>query len=83
MGIDPDRLNHILQTKCAGTRDSLWIDFTDNSPAPFRLNGFTPINLSGEEMPMAVVHKKRRLLRRRRRKIDDHDDDDDDDDIGL
>lgn len=45
MGLDPDQLNHALQTQCVGPHDSLWIDFTDNTPAPFRKNGFEPIML--------------------------------------
>ncbi len=45
MNIDPDRLNDALQEKCQGIHDSIWIDFTANSPAPFRKNGFEPIVL--------------------------------------
>lgn len=31
---------HDLFDLCQRTRDSVWIDLTDNSPAPLRLNGF-------------------------------------------
>ncbi len=54
-GLDPEALNHVLQKRCVNPHDSLWIDFTDNSPMPFRLNGFDPISLTGEKMALGPM----------------------------
>lgn len=45
IGVPGDRLLSALQHHCIGAHDSLWIDLTANSPAPFRRNGFEKILL--------------------------------------
>ena len=39
-GIAAAKLQQVLDTECIGSHDSLWLDFTLNSPAPFRKNGY-------------------------------------------
>lgn len=45
-GISPELLREILATECRGPHDCLWLDFTENSPAPFRKNGFQRIRVN-------------------------------------
>ena len=37
-------LDSVLTTQCKGPHDSVWIDLTPNSPAPFRKNGYEVLN---------------------------------------
>lgn len=78
-GLDPEALNHVLQNRCVKPHDSLWIDFTDNSPAPFRLNGFDPIALTGEKTALGPTLRGQgdprqlpaREMRRAKRRVDE------------
>ena len=45
LGIDPKKLTHVFHTKCPSHHDSLWFDFTTNTPAEVRLNGYEKFNL--------------------------------------
>lgn len=42
-GLPPDMLQHVLEQQCTGPHDSFWLDFTPNTPAPYRKNGYTPV----------------------------------------
>lgn len=44
-GVHKDKLTEAFRTLCPGIHDFLSIDLTDNSPAPFRKNGYEKINL--------------------------------------
>ena len=44
--MSPDQLVYIFENICNGFRDSLCVDFHNNSPAFLRKNLFEPINLS-------------------------------------
>ena len=48
-GKSKEALEQVLTTHCQGPHDSVWIDLTPNSPAPFRKNGYECIatNLRG------------------------------------
>jgi len=46
IGLEPDRLQTILQRECRGAHDSLWLDFTVDTPAPFRRNGYECLTLA-------------------------------------
>tara|TARA_R110001606_G_scaffold126941_1_gene260808 strand:+ start:304 stop:1044 length:741 start_codon:yes stop_codon:yes gene_type:complete len=39
-GLKPDELNALFDTYCSGYRDSIWLDLTNGTPAPIRVNGF-------------------------------------------
>lgn len=39
-GVDADRLVQTFNAKCPSHHDSIWIDFTTNTPAPWRRNGY-------------------------------------------
>jgi len=43
-GIKSKELRAMFDQLCKHPRDSIWLDFTDFSPAPLRLNGFDVIN---------------------------------------
>jgi hypothetical protein len=45
-GYKPDDYRRLFKL-CKTKHDSIWIDLTDGSPAPLRLNGYTPIDLDG------------------------------------
>jgi len=45
-GHEADILLRALETHCRGPHDSLWIDLTPNTPAPFRKNGYEKLDLS-------------------------------------
>ena len=45
MGLSPEKLQRAIETHCTGAHDSLWLDFTADSPAPFRRNGYEKINI--------------------------------------
>jgi len=40
LGVCPKDLQRVLEQECRGAHDSLWLDFTANSPAPMRKNGY-------------------------------------------
>jgi len=44
-GVRKEKLSEAFQTMCPGVHDFLSIDLTDDSPAPFRKNGYEKINL--------------------------------------
>ena len=46
-----ETLEHVLTTQCQGPHDSVWIDMSPNSPAPFRKNGY-------ERLPNAIVKEQ-------------------------
>lgn len=39
-GVQPQKFTSMMEKKCKGDHDSVWIDFTTGTPAPFRKNGF-------------------------------------------
>jgi len=45
LGVASDELQHILEQECQGSHDSLWLDFTPDSPAPIRKNGYERLSL--------------------------------------
>jgi len=45
MGVSAERLMHVLEQQCQGAHDSFWLDFTPNSPAPYRKNGYERVAL--------------------------------------
>ena len=45
-GLDTDTLQRMLEQHCQGPHDSFWLDFTTDSPAPFRKNGYERVQLS-------------------------------------
>ena len=47
-GVDKGTLSHLFDTVATGPRDSIWLDFTHNSPASLRKNVFEPIELVDE-----------------------------------
>ena len=48
IGLKPETLTHIFETICTGYRDSLCVDFNQNTPSVFRRNIFEPINVKSE-----------------------------------
>lgn len=40
LNINPDKFAACLEEKCKTLHDSVWIDFTDDTPAPHRKNGY-------------------------------------------
>ena len=47
VGVSAETLQRILETQCREPHDSVWLDFTTNSPAPYRKNGYEKIELTG------------------------------------
>ena len=45
-GVPAETLQQILEEQCQGAHDSIWLDFTPDSPAPFRKNGYERIALA-------------------------------------
>ena len=45
-GVCGEKLQHVLDAQCNGPHDSLWLDFTPDSPAPYRKNGNDRLDLS-------------------------------------
>ena len=45
MGLSPEKLQRAIKNHCTGAHDSLWLDFTADTPVPFRKNGYEKINL--------------------------------------
>lgn len=44
-GMPANALEQMLKDQCRGVHDSLWLDFTPNSPAPYRKNGYELIDV--------------------------------------
>lgn len=44
-GLSKDRMCELFKSKCPDIHDSLWIDLTADTPAPFRKNGYEKFNL--------------------------------------
>ena len=44
-GIPAEKLQHVLETHCRGAHDSFWLDFTLDSPAPYRKNNYEKLDL--------------------------------------
>jgi len=44
-GLSAEQLQAVLDKECTGAHDCLWIDFTDNTPAPFRKNGYQKLEI--------------------------------------
>jgi hypothetical protein len=45
IGLEAEELKKIFKDICTGSKDSLCIDLTDNSPAPLRKNMFEPLDI--------------------------------------
>jgi len=45
MSLPSDTLQTILQHQCSGAHDSLWLDFTANTPAQIRKNGYELVSV--------------------------------------
>jgi len=45
-GVDVDRYQDVLENQCQGPHDSFWLDFTSDSPAPYRKNGYERIQFA-------------------------------------
>jgi len=44
VGLTRKKMNHIITELLKNPHDSLWLDLTNNTPAPIRINGFDKIN---------------------------------------
>jgi hypothetical protein len=42
-GLKPEELNALFDYHCPGYRDSVWLDLTNGTPAPIRINGFNVV----------------------------------------
>ena len=45
LGVSSDELQRVFEQECKGSHDSLWLDFTPESPAPIRKNGYERLSL--------------------------------------
>jgi len=45
-GLSSHALRSFLQRECHSVHDSLWLDLTDNTPAPYRKNGYEWVSLT-------------------------------------
>jgi hypothetical protein len=48
IGLEPDQVIEIFETDLKGHRDSLMVDFTENSPAVFRKNIFEKLDIKSK-----------------------------------
>lgn len=48
-GVDHGLLSHLFKTVATGPRDSICVDWTASSPARYRLNLFTPIEIDDDD----------------------------------
>ena len=48
VGMSSKDFEHIFEKHCPGKKDSLWLDLTDGSPFPLRINGFQMLQRAGE-----------------------------------
>jgi len=46
LGVASEDLQRVLEEECKGSHDSLWLDFTPDSPATIRKNGYERLHLS-------------------------------------
>lgn len=44
-GLTAQQLQSLLDEHCKGLHDCLWLDFTENSPAPFRKNAYEKLSI--------------------------------------
>jgi hypothetical protein len=58
-GLSKNQLEEMFRTNCTKTHDSLCIDLTPDSPAPYRKNGFEIIHPPNYEGTMTRRHRKR------------------------
>ena len=53
-GKSTESLEHVFATHCQEPHDSVWVDLTPESPAPFRKNGYEPISVRREVVPRST-----------------------------